>query len=234
MQLHRIVVGALLVMFVVASGASCSLATSSTPTPTTLLPTPTPDPERQAIISFTRQALEIEGIRDELMAYFGGLGTGYNFRRQLELYFSQGVPAKYAPPDGIEGMSSLRNRLLLLDSPQATQAIKDGLLQIYSTELQQVQLQVELDDIIDRIFESGSLISGPRLVFPEITKDNFEDERKKEQPLGPAMWGKLKTPSAWGQAQLLRQQVYIRWAEIQKEHGISLEKEGFAELVGQR
>jgi len=96
--------------------------------------------EREAIISFTVQALEIEKKRTDLIAYFAGLRNSVGIHgqaRAIERFFSTGVPAtlRDAPPSGFEGMTTLRNRLLLLDTPQSIGPIKDALLFIYTSEI---------------------------------------------------------------------------------------------------
>ena len=111
-------------------------------------PTANPDLERKAIIDFTRQALEIEAKRNELIAYFAGLQDKVGIHGQafaIERYFSRGVPTtlRDASPPGIEGISSLINRLRLLDSPQSLLSIKDALVHIYDSEIQQAQIQSE-------------------------------------------------------------------------------------------
>ena len=139
-----VAIAALLLMVMACTPSSAPPALTPLPnTPLALLaPTAntTPDMEREAIISFTVQALEIEKKRTDLIAYFAGLRNSVGIHGQalaIERFFSTGVPAtlRDAPPSGLEGMTTLRNRLLLLDTPQSIGPIKDDLLFIYTSEI---------------------------------------------------------------------------------------------------
>lgn len=220
------------------AGTASSIPAAA-PVPTA---TPTPDLERQAIISFTRQALEIEGKRNELMAYFAGSDrlewVGVS---TIQWSFLSGVLAdSYSagrPAKNLEGMYSLRMNLLLLSPPEPLQAVKDLLVHVYDTEVQQAELETSLAEL-DIPPSEGRLFRPalPRKVYPEVTKDNLEDwtQEARRYPVGSPMYDSLKgVLGAWGQAQLLRQQVYVHWSEILREHGIGPAKEGFAELTGQ-
>lgn len=174
--------------------------------------------EREAIITFTRQALEIEGKRNELMTYLSSLYPPllpenlYGGQRNLiNTFFLKGISANStfvnAPPSGIDGMTSLTQKVLLLDCPQSIQSIKDSLVYIYTSE-------VGLDYT---------------KVYPDVTKDNvkarieiwskYENISFGGTPFADALWVKL---------QLQRIDVYSRWAEILREHGIDPAKEGLA------
>ena len=102
----------------------------------------TDDPDREAIIAFTQQALEIERKRSELMAYFASLRDTYGrYARasRISRSFLPGVPARFNDDKPLEGMSSLWEKLLVLDSPQPLLAVKDSLIAIYETEIQQFE-----------------------------------------------------------------------------------------------
>ena len=142
-----VAIAALLLMVMACTPSS--VPSSRTPLPNTplalLTPTPnsTPDMEREATISFTVQALEIEKKRTDLIAYFAGLRNSVGIHGQalaIERFFSTGVPAtlRDAPPSGFEGMTTLRNRLLLLDTTQSIGPIKDALLFIYTSEIHRI------------------------------------------------------------------------------------------------
>jgi len=154
-----------------------------TPTPTaTPIPTPTPtakaDPEREAIITFTRQALAIEAERAELMKFYAYANLGMYRDWVMRATFLKGVSATqytWAPTDhDLAGMSALLSRLLLLDCPQSMQPIKDSLNHIYESEIQQFLL------------------------------------RQTESSLNESF----------------RSEVYIRWAQLLKQHGIDPVQEG--------
>ena len=91
-------------------------------------------------MSFTQQALEIEAERRDLMAYFAALRGRVGIHGQafaIERYLVEGVPPTLvgAPASGLRGMTSLRNSLLLLVSPEPMQPIKDALVHIYDSEI---------------------------------------------------------------------------------------------------
>ena len=184
------------------------------PTPT---PIPTVDPEREAILAFTREALEIEAQRSELVAWFATIEpTTLRFFVRL---FLPGVPEGYyhdrgwGPAKDLEGMSALYRRILLLDSPQSMQAIKDSLNHIYDSEI-----------------EHGGLI-------PEVTKDNLDYWKAKAAEYPPYSttynYYMARVDSSWGQLQALRRDVYTRWAQLLREHGIDPAKEGLTGLFPQ-
>ncbi len=173
--------------------------------------------ERQEIITFTRQALEIEDERNELMAYFAsfpleryGTVQGWLVRRFLLEGVPTNLPATYnAPRSGLEGMASLRQRILLLDCPQSMQPIKDALVYIYNSEVE---------------------LAEHDLAGPIINQDNLELWHE-DLSLNINFYISMDDP--WLKLQLMRRDVYIRLAEILQEHGIDPAQEGFTELVGQ-
>ena len=197
------------------------------------------DLEREEIISFTQQALEIEAKRSELMAYFAGLQDKYGQEGAAWImwrFLFAGVPItallKDAPSD-LEEMVSLQNKLLLLECPQSLQPIKDTLVYIYNSEVQLAE-------------------SDLKLIRPKDNKDNigyfqqefdrFDQQIKQQKQKDPNYYNQqefrmrdyysflLKSP--WVKLQLLRRDVYIRWTEILREHGIDPAEEGFTELAG--
>lgn len=195
-----------------------------------LLPACAVDTEREEIVSFTRQALEIEAKRNELMEFFASFRPphyGYGFSLWLiDKGFLGGVPAKTytfysgdeVPPSSIEGMSSLRNRLLLLGCPQSTQSIKDALDQIYDSEIGLAESQSSQKDL------PWIPYFGSGLVLCEVTKDNLSYWRQYDAKV---------VQSEWFKVQELRKDTYTRWAEILQEHGIDPVQEGFTELIRQ-
>lgn len=219
-------------------------------------PMPTPDLEREAIISFTQQALEIEAKRNEMMEFFASLGESSGWNIELDFvgrYFIEGISedlaaqyTQYVIPPGFEGMQALYRKLLLLDCPHAIRSVRDILVHIYNSEIQLAELQ----SLRNRDKDLGDEV---RLILWEITKDNFydfEDEiawlnyriEQKIEEEGPDYFGEENltlgyfthlTQSSWGQLQKRRQQLYSGWVETLQEHGIDPAKEGFTELIGQ-
>lgn len=202
---------------------------------------PVTESEREEIITFTIEVLEIEAKRSELIEYFASFGPaeyGYALRLWLiDRYFLVGVPAKSAtlrtgdkvPPSSIEGMSSLRKRLLLVSCPQSTQSIKDALNQIYNSEIELAELQLIQKDLpwIPHF--------GNGLVLCEITKDNLSYwmQLAEQTPSWTALgmqYAKV-VQSDWFKAQEFRLEVYTRWAEILKEHGVDPLEEGLTSLI---
>ena len=224
-----------------------------TPTPAS-----TPDLEREAILSFNLQALEIEAKRNELIAYFASLSYSVGIHGQalaIERFFPTGVPPtlRGAPPSGIEGMATLRNTLLLLDCPQSIQPIKDALLHVYDSEVQQALNQsalweisgfalpgkytVDLGGLGDQSvqIQSAMLVNwgAPirNLVYPEITRDSLDYWRQlaEQSEVGPVKnLFKYKVETVWFNIQGFRQQTYSRWAELLQERGIDPIEAGVA------
>ena len=198
----------------------------------------TSDLEQQEIISFTQQVLEIEAKRSDLTAFFAGGSdlTAFLASEQravikwlTELYFFGGVPTtallKDAPPSDLEGMVSLQNKLLLLECPQSIQHIKDSLVYIYNSEISLAELEFQMEE------ENSNLVPffGTRFVLPEVNQYNLELWKEKyESWQMPGVSQFMNHP--WVKLQLLRRDVYTRWAEILREHGIDPAQEGFTEL----
>ena len=183
--------------------------------------------EEEAIIAFTRAALQIEANRDTIIAYVGR-GKGPTMNRVNEV-FLKGMSERRAkalaihlnmasPP--FEGMQSLYNRLLLLDVPQALEPIKDGLVQAYSSEIQLAREQTHLES---------------SLVWPRTTKDTLDAQiaRAEQFDLYSHTYNfyMRQVTNRWAQVQLFRGQIYTRWVDILQEQGIDATKEGFADLV---
>ena len=203
---------------------------------------PTPDIEAtQAIMSFTQQALEIEAERSELMAYFASLRDRVGIHGQafaIEKYLVQGVPPTLvsAPPSGLKGMTFLRNRLLLLVSPEPMQSIKDTLVHIYNSEIEQAMTQEALlgeygsapetqqtQIQSDKTADWGQPVR--KLVYPEITRENLDYWRRsvESSESGPIRdLFRYKVGTVWFGIQEFRQQAYIRWTEVLKEHDLDL------------
>lgn len=153
-----------------------------------LLPACAVDTEREEIVSFTRQALEIEAKLSELMGYIVNNFNPMNYDTAVDRWFLRGVASNaprgmYMTPyqlslynhhaydatpgaqGDLEGILSLKNRLSLLDCPQSLHSVKDSLSQIYSAEIEQAQLQSEL-------LMQGS--NSHPIVYPDVTKDNLD------------------------------------------------------------
>lgn len=261
---HKLIIGCLLGMVVLMAACNPSPETP-TPTPSDkearleeriaelegkiaeLSDTPKPDSQREEIISFTRQALEIEAKRNELMQYLAGLRDVIGLQNQralIERRFVNGVPpgAHGVPPSGFEGMASLVNKLLMLDCPQSMQPVKNTLLHIYHAEIGQVQLQQLQSELWLLELEVWELQaeewefppwSGPirNLVYPEITKDNLDHWRQLKEQHGPvgaihALYRHM-VETVWFHLQESRRDIYVRWAEILQEHAVDAVKEGF-------
>ncbi|MCH7616168.1 MAG: hypothetical protein IH978_10615, partial [Nitrospinae bacterium] len=226
-------------LVVTVSCTPSSAPSSRTPPPNTslaqLAPTPnsTPDIEREAIVSFTLQALEIETKRNDLIEYFAGLRDSVGIHGQalaIERFFSVGVPAtlKNAPPSGIDGMTTLSNTFLLLDSPPSLQSIKDALIRVYQSEIQlasnqaqEVQFQPEIQD--------NWFAPIRKLVYPEITKDTLGQLRQMAEQTnsGPAQdHYQYKVETVWFGLQEFRQQSYTHWAGILQNHAINPQEVG--------
>lgn len=148
----------------------------------------TSDLEQQEIISFTQQALEIEAKRSELMEYFAKQHVG----PLRERFFLEGIPtnAEYpewmnAPKSGLEGMVSLRKRLLFLDCPQSLQSIKQSLLEIY-------QLEIELAES-----------EGETMSLPEAMLQGIEKYKAAQEGILPHQERRKDTYTRW--AEILRE-----------------------------
>ena len=194
--------------------------------------------DRNEIIAFTREALEIEAKRNSLMEYFvslresaGSLGTIHLVNRWILPGVSEQASRSFAdssmatPP--LEGMLSLRNRLLLLDVPQELEPVKDSLAAAYASEIDV--------GIRQGYFDGGDGTLERSRVSPQVTKDNVaaiiekaEQFRYRSREYNFQM---SKAGGHWGQIQLFRQQIYIRWAAILQEQGVDSAKEGFTELT---
>lgn len=238
----------ILALVTVACGAP-----APAPTPT-LTPTPTAkaDPEREAIINFTRQALAIEAGRDELMSYFASVTPGGGRKWLMSRFYLKGVTAgKWSPDPGrdLEGMASLQTKLLLLDGPQSLQAIKDSLSYIYASEIELFYWE-QAEDALDAYFNSyepwkaPGYSSRPQPLFSlgrrggislTVTYNNLDEWKQKfaESPPGSILSSSYShtIDSTWFKLQSFRRDVYIRWSQILKGHGIDPAKEGFTALV---
>jgi len=207
-------------------------------TTTTTEPTPEIEPinsEREEIIGFTQQALEIETRRNELNIYISerasrfevGLPGAKWFRNLcfLDGYSKDHTLYRQGDPE-LEGMTSLRKRLLFLDCPQSMQVIKDILNDIYSSEVELAERQIQGEE-----YPEGVPFFGNMLVLTEVDQHNIElwiEEYKSWQFMASSSTLLMNHP--WVELQLLRRDVYTRWAEILLEHGIDPVEEGFTEL----
>ena len=186
--------------------------------------------EREAIITFTRQALEIEGKRNELMNYFVTAKTelgAFAQRLIVNRCFSLGVKPdtyNYVPLSGFAGMYELQGNLSLLTCPQSLQPIKDTLLYIYNSEIQLHQSQCEIDNIYKRSKDSQLYLSSipETFIWPEVTKDNIDYWKQMTNTVAiiPHSYYLRKFESKWVNLQLLRRDVYIKWSEILEQYGL--------------
>lgn len=197
--------------------------------------------EQDEIIAFTQQALEIEAKRNELNIFIteGALisevssNTAKWFRN---LYFLDGYSKDntfYKQGDAeLEGMTSLRKRIMFLDCPQSMQVIKDILNDIYSSEVELGELQLQGEGYYVGVFATGIPFFGAMLVLTEVNQHNIElwlEEYKAWQ--FPASSSTLLMDHPWVKLQLLRRDVYTRWTEILQERNIDPAEEGFTELI---
>ncbi len=232
---RRLFILSIIAILTISTGCSSLPAQETThppaPTPTPV-PAPTPaDLEREEIISFTRDMLEIEAKRNELNAYWElrvpRSKYGPAQRSFMGAHYLDGVSQddfeKYALPlVEVEGMKSLRNRVLFLDYPQSMQPIKDAFNYVYSSEV----------ELAEREFQQGEEywpfvpFIGNWLVVPKVNQYNIEFWQEQQFPTASPF---LNHP--WVKLQLLRREVYTRWAEILRQHGIDPAEEGFTELV---
>ena len=105
-----------------------------------------------------------------------------------------------APPSGIEGMAALKIMLFLLDSPPSMQIIKETLLDIYTSEIQ---------------------LASEQLAYTEITHDTLDYWRQLVSDSVPGkQYYEYMVGTDWFGLQEFRQQVYVLWADVLKEHGI--------------
>ncbi len=243
---RRLFILSIIAILTISTGCSSLPAQETThppaPTPTpvpTPVPAPTPaDLEQQEIISFTRDMLHIEAKRNELNAYwelwlpksrYGPAGRWFMGTHYLD-GVSQDDFEKYAVPlVEVEGMKSLRKRVLFLDYPQSMQPIKDTFNYIYSSEVELAEREFQQGEeyYTGLPFDRGLSFWGKALVLPEVNQHNIEFWQEKQ------VWDVssfLNHP--WVKLQLLRRDAYTSWAEILRQHGIDPAKEGFAELVG--
>lgn len=194
--------------------------------------------ERQEIISFTQDMLDIEARRSDLMVSLAGHSdlTAFLASQQrvvikwlAELYFLDGVSQDRLVGwirDERRGMLSLRTRLLLLDCPQDMQVIKDSLVYIYNSEISLAELEFQHNE------EYSPLVPffGNRFVLPEVNQYNIELwQVKYESWQMPEVSLFMNHP--WVKLQLLRRDIYTRWAEILQEHDIDPLGEGFTGLI---
>lgn len=190
---------------------------------------PVTESEQQKIITFTQQALEVEDKRNELMRYFGN--SLYQTKILIDSYFLEGVPttAVNAPASELEGMVTLRKQLLFLECPQSLQAIKQSLLEIYQVEIGLAEIQLDQENL------PWLPTFGDRLVLCELTIDNLSYwmQLAEQTPSWTALgmqYAKV-VQSDWFKAQEFRLEVYTRWAEILKEHGVDPLEEGLTSLI---
>jgi len=121
---------------------------------------------------------------------------------------------------------------LFLDCPQSMQTIKDVLKDVYSSEVELAELQLQGEGYYVGVFASGVPFFGTMLVLPEVNQYNIELWLERyESWQFPASSSTLLMNHPWIELQLLRRDVYTRWTEILREHGIDPAEEEFTELI---
>lgn len=126
----------------------------------------------------------------------------------------------------VEGMNSLRKRVLFLDYPQSMQLTKDAFNYIYSSEVELAEREFQQGE------ENSNIVPffGTTFVLTEVNQYNIELwQAKYESWQVPGVSQFMNHP--WVKLPLLRREVYTRWAEILRQHGIDPAKEGFVELI---
>jgi hypothetical protein len=208
-------------------------------------PTTSANAEKTAILAFTRQALEIEGKRDALVNCYAGLFMPFEKEDFKDLLGSSALimsqtfltgisPNVYAgieiPPSGLEGMTSLRQKMILLSCPQSMQSIKDALVSIYTSEVAR-GLPFYATDVR---WGSGVI---PDSGYVAVSMDNLDYWVQLLQLVQPLVqpggvyspWG-ATTPdvsylnsvinSDWYKLQSFRRDTYIQWSQLLKQHGV--------------
>ncbi len=191
--------------------------------------------EQEEIITFTQQVLEIEAKRSELIDYFASYQTIISQMEWLVgMFFLDGVPqgfdaSKNLPKTDIEGMTSLRKSLLFLDCPHSLQSVKDIFIHIYSSEIELVERQLKGEEYLSEPPYGPPVpyFIKSMLVLPPVNQYNVELWLEEYDSDSAFL---MKHP--WVELQLLRIEVYTRWAEILREYGIVPAQERFTELVG--
>lgn len=190
----------------------------------------TVDTEREEIITFTQQALAIEAKRNDLMAFIAGHERNV-IKWVASRFFFPGAPQGIikipsGPAFELEGMLSLRETALLLDCSQSMQVIKDALVYIYNSEINLAELEFQYGE------EYSPLVPFflKRFVLPEVNQYNIELwQAKYESWQMPGISLFMNHP--WVKLQLLRRDVYTRWAEILQEYDIDPLEEGLMILI---
>ena len=181
--------------------------------------------EREEIVAFTREALQIEATRNRGVECFATAKNVGLFGLFSSAWLLNGLRLKETEVcEVFEGVASLHGRLLLLPAPQVLEPVKDSLAEVYAREVQIVRDQLHLDQQRE---------IGFALVMPTVTKDNIDTIKQEAQYEGAFSRLKQLVESPWARSQELRKQIYDRWAEILQEHNIDAAEEGFTELVSQ-
>ncbi|MBT9162148.1 MAG: hypothetical protein DDT27_00692 [Dehalococcoidia bacterium] len=172
---------------------------------------PKTDSKREEIISFTRQALEIEAERNDLVEF--ALSRMFDFRNGIFLQ-GTGVLFKTDPP--LAGVTTLKSNLMLLSCPPSMSGVKDLLMEAYRLEIEAVRLDEEwrIDRLKPLSEERGSL---KRQFYLEINRFNVSGDL----PL------RYDRHGPWIIAQKLRRDAYLKWVEILQEHDIDPAEEEF-------
>ena len=187
--------------------------------------------ERKDIITCTIQILDIEAKRNGLNEYISlrvgsqsdtGL-PGYEWF--INQYFLNGYSQDNVE---LEGMTSLKRKLLFLNCPQAMQVIKDTMNEIYSSEVELAERQLDGEHYFSEPPFGPPIphFIKSMLVLPEINQYNIELWLERYDSNSEFL---MNHP--WVELQLLRKDVYTHWAEILREHGIDPAQEGFTELL---
>lgn len=106
----------------------------------------------------------------------------------------------------LPGASELRRRLLLLECPASVSHIKESLFEAYELEIQAAN---DSDPLKDNLY------------YPSVNRFNV-DIALKQWP------SSYRSSSPWIAAQQLRRDVYVKWAQLLRVHGIDPVSEGLA------
>ena len=190
------------------------------------VPTPQYSPEQMAILNFSTKVYEIEAKRNALVSIYTPLRQTLGIPGMTWIMnntYLDGVTPdnKYnlagIPSAGLEGMTSLRNRLYLLDCPQVMQIIKDSLVHIYDSEI--------------KIYPSCVMDLSTNTVMV-VSKDNLELWKQRLLQLAPNSTDSTSyyppepnyyhqvIISDWYKLQSFRRDVYVKWDDILKRNGL--------------
>ena len=195
----------------------------------------TANSEKQAIITFTQQVLEIENKRAELLNWYEKIDVTGNLLTFIvgETFLTGVKPDTYykevTPPTGIEGMTTLKQQITLLICPQSVQSIKDSLVSIYDSEIDIGAPYIARD--LSRTDSRYTIIAMDNLDLWAKRLSEVAPDAKSYFPPGEPSYYHNIIVSDWYKTQSFRRDVYSQWSQLLKQHGIDPAKEGFDNLV---